>query len=56
MARQHPCKCLPEEEGQTARKLKRINLQIYPQLDERILMQIKIKILTNKSEFESKLT
>jgi hypothetical protein len=50
MARQHPCKCLPEE-GQTARKLKRINLQTYPQLDERILMQINIEILTNKSEF-----
>jgi len=36
VARQHPCKCLPdeEEEGQTARKLKRINLQTSPQLDE----------------------
>jgi hypothetical protein len=56
VARQHPCKCLPEEEGQTVRKLKRINLQTYPQLVERILMQINIEILTNKSEFESKLT
>lgn len=56
MAKQHPCKCLPEEGGQTARKLKRINLQTSPQLDELIFMQIDIEILTNKTEFEFKLT